>query len=160
MVLISATAFGTNAILGKLAYRAGLGTSQTLMFRFVLAAIGMWGLALILHQNPLRFRRSELGILLALGGIVYTGQSLAYFTALRTLPASLVVLIAYIYPSLVVFAGWLFLRRSVSMRHGWWPASSGWCCWSVERSCRSRGRSSSRSRRRRYTRVTSCWAKG
>ena len=118
MVLISATAFGTNAILGKLAYRAGLGTSQTLMFRFVLAAIGMWGLALILHQNPLRFRRSELGILLALGGIVYTGQSLAYFTALRTLPASLVVLIAYIYPSLVVFAGWLFLRRSVSMRHG------------------------------------------
>ena len=118
MVLVSATAFGTNAILGKLAYRAGLGTSQTLMFRFVLAAIGMWGLALILRQNPLRFRRSELGILLALGGIVYTGQSLAYFTALRTLPASLVVLIAYIYPSLVVVAGWLFLRRSVSMWHG------------------------------------------
>jgi len=36
---------------------------------------------------------------------------------LRSLPASLVVLIAYIYPSLVVLAGWLFLHRSVSSKH-------------------------------------------
>src|SRR5882672_11996146 len=47
----------------------------------------------------------------------YTAQSLTYFTALRSLPASLCVLIAYIYPSLVVVAGWLFLRRSVSVWH-------------------------------------------
>ena len=117
MVLASATAFGTNAILAKLAYREGLGTSQTLAFRFVIAAIGMWGLALILRQNPLRFERRRLLMLLALGGVFYFAQSLTYFTALRTLPASLVVLIAYIYPSLVVVAGWLFLRRSVSVWH-------------------------------------------
>jgi len=49
---------------------------------------------------------------------IYTGQALTYFIALRSLPASLVVLIAYIYPSLVVLAGWLFLRRSVSLWHG------------------------------------------
>jgi drug/metabolite transporter (DMT)-like permease len=49
---------------------------------------------------------------------VYTGQSLTYFIALRSLPASLVVLIAYIYPSLVVVAGWLFLRRAISAWHG------------------------------------------
>ncbi|HEY3085993.1 MAG TPA: DMT family transporter [Candidatus Dormibacteraeota bacterium] len=115
MVLVSATAFGTNAILAKLAYRAGLGTSQTLAFRFVLAAIGMWALALALRQNPLRFHRRQLLTLLALGGVFYTAQSLAYFTALRTLPASLCVLIAYVYPSQVVVAGWLFLRRSISL---------------------------------------------
>lgn len=118
MVLVSATAFGSLSVLGKLAYRAGLGTQQTLAFRFVLAAIGMWGLALLLRQNPLRFRRRELGTLIALGAIFYTAQSLAYFTALRTLPASLCVLIAYIYPSLVVVAGWIFLRRTVSVWHG------------------------------------------
>jgi len=117
MILVSATAFGTNAILAKLAYREGLGTSQTLAFRFVLAAFGMWGLALILRQNPLRFERLRLLTLLALGGVFYFAQSLTYFTALRTLPASLCVLIAYIYPSLVVVAGWLFLRRSVSAWH-------------------------------------------
>ena len=118
MVLVSATAFGTNAILAKFAYRAGLGTSQTLAFRFVLAAIGMWALALVLRQNPLRFSRRQLILLLALGGVFYTGQSLSYFTALQTLPASLCVLIAYIYPSLVVIAGWLFLRRTVSEWQG------------------------------------------
>jgi drug/metabolite transporter (DMT)-like permease len=117
MVLISATGFGTNAVLAKLAYRAGLGTQQTLAFRFVLGAIGMWAIAVFLRQNPLRFERRRLLTLLALGGIFYTGQSLTYFLALRTLPASLCVLIAYIYPSLVVVAGWLFLGRKVSAVH-------------------------------------------
>ncbi len=75
MVLTSATAFGTLSILAKLAYRAGLGTQQTLAFRFVLAAIGMWGLALFLRQNPLRFRRRDLVTLIALGAVFYTAQS-------------------------------------------------------------------------------------
>jgi drug/metabolite transporter (DMT)-like permease len=52
-----------------------------------------------------------------MGFVGYCAQSFTYFLALRTLPASLVVLIAYIYPSLVVAAGWLFLRRKVSARH-------------------------------------------
>jgi drug/metabolite transporter (DMT)-like permease len=117
LVLISATAFGTNAIFAKLAYRAGLGTTQLLAFRFMLAAIGMWGLALILRQNPLRFERRSLVALFFLGAAVYTSQSLTFFTALQTLPASLCVLVVYIYPSLVVIAGWLFRRRSVSRLH-------------------------------------------
>jgi drug/metabolite transporter (DMT)-like permease len=117
MVLGSATGFGTLAIFAKLAYGSGLGTEQTLAFRFLLAAIGMLLLAVVIGQNPLRLNRNQLVALLALGGLVYTGQSLTYFVALRSLPASLVVLIAYIYPSLVVVAGWLFLRRSVSKWH-------------------------------------------
>lgn len=117
LILVSATAFGTNAIFAKLAYRAGLGTTQTLAFRFLLAAAGMWALALVLRQSPLRFERKSLLALFGLGAIVYTGQSLTYFTALQTLPASLCVLIVYIYPSLVVIAGWLFLRRSISKWH-------------------------------------------
>ncbi len=118
MVLVSAMAFSTLSILAKLAYRAGVGTEQVLAFRFVLAAIGMWGLAVLLRQNPLRFQRRELVTLVALGAIFYTGQALTYFSALRALPASLCVLIAYIYPSLVVVAGWIFLRTSVSIWHG------------------------------------------
>jgi drug/metabolite transporter (DMT)-like permease len=118
MVLASATAFGTLAIFAKLGYATGLGTEQTLAFRFLLAAIGMIALALALGQNPLRLRRDQLLTLFGLGVFVYTGQSLTYFIALRSLEASLVVLIAYVYPSLVVIAGWLFLRRSVSVWHG------------------------------------------
>ena len=116
-MLISATAFAMNTIFAKLAYRAGLGTTQTLAFRFLLAALGMWAIALILRQNPLRFGRRALITLFGLGAIVYTAQSLSYFTALKTLPASLCALIVYIYPSLVVLAGLLFLRRSVTRWH-------------------------------------------
>ncbi len=123
MVLGSATAFGTLAIFAKLGYASGLGTEQTLAFRFLLAAIGMVALAMVIGQNPLRLRRNQLVTLFALGGLVYTGQSLTYFIALRSLPASVVVLIAYIYPSLVVVAGWLFLHRSVSSWH--WVALAG-----------------------------------
>jgi drug/metabolite transporter (DMT)-like permease len=117
MVLASATAFGTLGIFAKLAYASGLGTEQTLAVRFLLAAIAMVVLAVVVGQNPLRLERRRLMALLGLGAIVYTGQSLTYFIALRSIPASLAVLIAYIYPSLVVVAGWLFLRRSVSAWH-------------------------------------------
>jgi drug/metabolite transporter (DMT)-like permease len=117
MVLASATGFGSLAILAKLAYAAGLGPQQALAFRFLLAAVGMVALALLFGQNPLRLERTRLLVLLAMGVIGYSAQSLTYFLALQTLPASLVVLIAYIYPSLVVAAGWLFLHRKVSAKH-------------------------------------------
>ena len=118
MVLTSAVAFGTLSIFAKLAYSAGLSTEQLLAFRFVLAALGMWVLAFAVGQNPLRLTRRQVLSLIALGGVLYTAQALTYFIALRTLPASLCVLIVYIYPSLVVIAGWLFLRREVSIWHG------------------------------------------
>jgi len=117
MVLASATCFGSLAILAKLAYREGLGAEQALAFRFVLAAVGMVALAYLLGHNLLCLQRSRLLVLFAMGFVGYCAQSFTYFVALRTLPASLVVLIAYIYPSLVVAAGWLFLRRAVSARH-------------------------------------------
>jgi drug/metabolite transporter (DMT)-like permease len=118
MVLVSATGFGSLAIFAKIGYAAGLGTEQTLAYRFGLAAVGMWVLAVATGQNPFRLGFRRLALLGALGCFFYTAQSLTYFIALRTLPASLVVLIAYIYPTLVVAAGWLFLRRRVSIWHG------------------------------------------
>jgi drug/metabolite transporter (DMT)-like permease len=118
MVLISATSFGTLPIFAKLGYSSGLGTEQTLAYRFTLAAVGMLALAFIVRQNPLRLQRRHLLALLAMGAIVYTGQSQTYFLALHALPASVVVLIVYSYPSLVVVAGWLFLDRRISLRHG------------------------------------------
>jgi len=117
MVLASAAAFGTLSILGKLAYSAGLNVEQLLAFRFVLAAIGMWALALAVRQNPLHLTRDQAVPLVVLGGVLYTAQALTYFTALRTLPASLCVLIVYLYPSLVVIGGWLFLHRQLSVWH-------------------------------------------
>jgi drug/metabolite transporter (DMT)-like permease len=117
MVVASAVAFGTLSIFAKLAYSAGLGTVQLLAFRFALAAVGMWALSVAVGQNPLRLTRRQATSLVAVGAVLYTLQAMTYFIALRTLPASLCVLIVYIYPSLVVIAAWLFLRRRVSRWH-------------------------------------------
>ena len=117
MVVVSAIAFGTLSIFAKLAYSNGLGTEQLLAFRFALAAIGMLALSFAVGQNPIRLTRRQAASLVAVGGVLYTLQAMTYFIALRTLPASLCVLIVYIYPSLVVIAGWLFLRRRVSRWH-------------------------------------------
>lgn len=114
MVIVSAAAFAANSILAKLAYAAGFHVFQLLAIRFVLGALGMWGIALLLGQNPLRFGRRRLLQLFALGLLVYTGQSTAYFLALQTLPASLCVLIVYIYPSLTVLAGRLLFQRAIT----------------------------------------------
>jgi drug/metabolite transporter (DMT)-like permease len=117
MVVVSAISFGTLSIFAKLAYSAGLGTEQLLAFRFVLAALGMLLLAFVIGQNPFRLSRRQATSLLAVGGVMYTAQALTYFIALRTLPASLCVLIVYIYPSLVVIGAWIFLGRRVSRWH-------------------------------------------
>jgi drug/metabolite transporter (DMT)-like permease len=117
MVVVSAVAFGTLSIFAKLAYNHGLGTEQLLAFRFALAAIGMWALSFAVGQNPLRLSRRQATSLVAVGAVLYTLQAMTYFIALRTLPASLAVLIVYIYPSLVVIAAWLFLGRRVSRWH-------------------------------------------
>ncbi|HYM66331.1 MAG TPA: EamA/RhaT family transporter, partial [Patescibacteria group bacterium] len=71
-MLVSATGFGTLAIFAKIGYRAGLGTEQTLAFRFGLAAVGMWILAVAVGQNPLRLSRRRVAIFFVLGAAVYT----------------------------------------------------------------------------------------
>ena len=60
----------------------------------VISGVAMVVLAFALGQNPLRLRRNQLLILFGLGAIVYTGQSLTYFIALRSLPASLVICVS------------------------------------------------------------------
>jgi drug/metabolite transporter (DMT)-like permease len=118
MILASATGFGTLAILAKLGYALDLGSQQMQALRFLLAAVGMLAIAGRAGQNPLRLGRTRLLTLLSMGMLLYSAQSLTYFLALRSLPASLVVLIGYIYPSLVVVAGWLFLRRAITAKQG------------------------------------------
>ena len=117
MVLVSASAFAANSILGKVAYANGFHVFQLLATRFVLASVGMWALALFLGQSPLRIPPRSARRLFALGFFIYTAQSTSYFTALQTLPASLCVLIVYVYPSLTVLAGRLFLGRAITRWH-------------------------------------------
>jgi drug/metabolite transporter (DMT)-like permease len=112
-VLLSAVAFGTLAIIAKLGYRAGLQPAQLLSLRFLLAGGGMLVVALVARQNPFRLPPRTVLALLGMGAIGYFGQSTTFFFALRTLPASLVELVLYSYPALVVLASWLVFRQRI-----------------------------------------------
>ena len=112
-MLLSATAFGTLAIIAKLGYRAGLQPAQLLSLRFLLAGVGMLLVALVAGQNPFRLPPRTVLTLLGMGAVGYFVQSTTFFFALQTLPASFVELVLYSYPSLVVLASWLVFRQRI-----------------------------------------------
>lgn len=100
LVLASATAFGAMAIFAQGAYGSGVGIPTLLFLRFSIAAIA---LHLITGIGGLRWPQGRnLQILVALGTIAFVGQALCFFGALRLLPAGLVGLLLYLYPTLVV----------------------------------------------------------
>jgi drug/metabolite transporter (DMT)-like permease len=103
LCLLSAAGFGAMAIFGKLAYDEGIGVGDLLLVRFALAAavlVAVAGASGALRGLPRR------GVLagLAMGAIGYATQSGLFFGALDRMDASLLALILYVYPALVLIA--------------------------------------------------------
>jgi len=116
---MAAAMFGTLPILAKLGYAAGMTVEQLLAPRFLIAGLAMTVVALIAGQGSLRMRRRSLLALFGMGVFGYGGQTLMFFTALTTLPASLVELIQFVYPALVVVGAWAIYGRAISIRRLW-----------------------------------------
>jgi drug/metabolite transporter (DMT)-like permease len=114
MVVVAAATFGTIPILAKLAYASGLSPLQTLTYRFAIAASGLLVLAALAGHRPLRLRPAHLAQLFGLGVVGYAGMAACFFVALGSLPASLVELMAYVYPSLVTVGAWRLFGRPIT----------------------------------------------
>jgi drug/metabolite transporter (DMT)-like permease len=115
LCLLSAAAFGAMGIFGKLAYDAGVEVGDLLLVRFALAAALM--LAVAAATGALRGvpRRSVLAGL-GMGAIGYATQSGLYFAALERMDASLLALVLYIYPALVLIGAIALGRERTSVR--------------------------------------------
>ncbi|MFC6159334.1 DMT family transporter [Kribbella jiaozuonensis] len=116
--LLSAAAFGVMAVFGKLAYDAGVSVDALLLVRFGLAG----GLLLIvaLARGSLRnLPRRAVLTGLGMGVFGYAAQSGLYFSALARMDASLVALILYLYPILVMAAAIALRRERASRRRVW-----------------------------------------
>ena len=115
LCLLSAAGFGAMAIFGKFAYDAGIGVNELLLLRFALAAPLL--LAVAAATGALRGvpRRSVLAGL-AMGAIGYATQSGLYFGALERMDASLLALILYVYPALVLIGAVALGRERASVR--------------------------------------------
>jgi drug/metabolite transporter (DMT)-like permease len=98
-LVVSALAFGTLAIFGKLAYGAGINIQSLLAIRFTLA--GLLVLAFVALRRPPLPGRGTLVGLVVLGAAGYVGQSAAYFNSLRFVPAAVTAVLLYTYPAIV-----------------------------------------------------------
>src|SRR5256885_110551 len=113
LVIGSACCFGTLGVFGKLAYRLGLSTPRLLSLRFGLAAILLWGAAVLMRQGlPPRGSLIGLGIM---GGAGYVGQSGSYFNALHFIPASTNALLLYTFPVVVTLLATVLFHEQL----GW-----------------------------------------
>jgi drug/metabolite transporter (DMT)-like permease len=99
LVLASTVAYGSMAILAKIAFAGGVRPLGLLAFRFLLASL-LFTITIPKAASPLpwpiRFR------LWGLGGI-FIVNAVAYFTALERTPASLVSVLVFTYPVMVMF---------------------------------------------------------
>lgn len=113
--ILSAAAFGAMAFFGKLAFGAGVSLDALLLIRFGMAALVLLIVATA-RGTWWRFSLRGLVIGLLMGAVGYAAQAGFYFAALRRLDASMVALILYVYPVLVMAAAVMMGRERIS-RH-------------------------------------------
>ena len=116
LCVASAIAFGAMAIFGKLAYDAGVSLLTLLFIRFTIAAPVLWIAAL---RRPGAFTGTTRRTLLAgfaLGAFGYSLQAGLYFSALTRMDASLLSMVLYTFPAMVVAAAIALGRETPNRR--------------------------------------------
>lgn len=103
---------------GKLAYDAGVSVDALLLIRFGLAGAVLLIVALARGAFRGLSRRAVL-VGLGMGVFGYASQSGLYFSALTRLDASLVALLLYVYPVLVMVGAVVLGRERASRRRMW-----------------------------------------
>ncbi|TVO69467.1 DMT family transporter [Denitromonas ohlonensis] len=111
-VALSATCFGAMAIFAKYAYLDGVDVATLLLLRFSIAAVIM--IALVVVQRRVWPRGLNLGLLAAMGGIGYVGQSFSFFSALEFASAALVALLLYLHPFIVTVLSAVFFGQALT----------------------------------------------
>ena len=114
LVAVSAAAFGLIPVFAKTAYAAGTSTYTLLFLRFLVGTAFMF-LLMRLRRLP-RPSGREIVCFLLLGAVLYVGQSLTYFTALNYASASVVSLLLYTYPALVMLGSAVLFHERITMQ--------------------------------------------
>ena len=99
LCLLSALSFAMLPFLANAAYGAGIGLSELLLIRFVVAGAALWAIVAVRRLSMPQPRLILLG--LALGAVAYSLQSVLYFAALPYNGPSLTTLLLYTFPVVV-----------------------------------------------------------
>ncbi len=114
LVAVSAISFGLMPIFTKIAYADGTDTHSLLCVRFFVAAVFMFSLMRI-RKIPLPDKRDALAFFM-LGALGYVGQSSCFFAALQYASPSIVSLLLYTYPAMVMIGAFLFLKERITVK--------------------------------------------
>jgi drug/metabolite transporter (DMT)-like permease len=118
LILTSAAGYGTQAIFARLAYAAGANVSTVLLLRFVLSIAVLWAVLLLGGRGKRAWavvkQPRRLFALLALG-VLFSGNSIAFFTALTYLHTAVVELLLYLYPGMVLILSAIFLHERLGV---------------------------------------------
>lgn len=120
LILASAAGFGSGSLFAQPVYGAGVDWLVLSAWRFLFGAGLTWGWLLLSagrRRGLLAFDRRAAIAAIALG-VLYVGNSGAYYAGLETVSPSLAALIVYIYPALVAVLSLRFGRR-LEGRRAW-----------------------------------------
>ena len=120
LILVSAAGFGSGSLFAQPVYAAGVDWLVLSAWRFLFGAGLTWGWLLISSGRRAGLRRMDRRtIVAALAlGVLYVGNSGAYYAGLETVSPSLAALIVYVYPALVAVLSLRFGRR-LEGRRAW-----------------------------------------
>ena len=107
----SAVAYGSLAVLAKLAYGEGWNVPSLLVARFLSASLVLLPFALAARGTWRGF-----GGGLVVGAVGFAGTTALYFPALQHLPAAVASFLLYLAPVFVSLLSWAFLRERLGPR--------------------------------------------
>ncbi len=113
LVFLSAAGFGVLPIFALYAYQGGASVTTVLFLRFLLAAAIFGGYTLFKREQVTLSRFHWISLFL-LGGVLYTLQSMFYFSAVKHIPASLAALLLYTFPIYVSILSFWVDRETLS----------------------------------------------
>ncbi|GAB7090891.1 DMT family transporter [Halorubrum luteum] len=115
LVLVSAVGFGTLGIFGLYAQEAGIAIPTLLMYRFLAAALLLWGV--LAWRGELHLLRGRtLLVAIGLGTFGYATMSGLYFLGLEFMTAGMVAIVLYTYPAFVVVLAAVGIGESIGGR--------------------------------------------
>jgi drug/metabolite transporter (DMT)-like permease len=114
LCLLSAVAFSTGMVFGRVALEDGAGVLTILALRYAGAGLIFWGLVRLSGQ-PLPDRQPAARVV-GLGAVVLAAQAALIYAALSRLDAGLVTLLLYTFPAMVAVASVAIGREQPSLR--------------------------------------------
>lgn len=115
LVVLTGVSYGSQAIIGKWGVYSNGGNAVTLLtIRSVVAMLVVWVIIAFLRP-PLRLSIRKVAEL-SLMGVVFVSSSVTYYVSLMYIQAGTAILIAYIFPALVVIGAVIFYREKFSRR--------------------------------------------